>query len=117
MPRLDVYQNSDLKFQVQVKDEPFWIGRGSDCLVSLTDPLVSHRHAHLAPSAEGWEIRNEGRNGTRLNDKPLGGTARLNFGDRIYIGPYAIVFVSSFSEPLRGDPGGPTETPGRTGGR
>jgi len=113
MPRLDVYLDSDLVFQIQMKDEAFWIGRGSDCLVSLNDPQVSHRHAHLSPGGEGWQIRNEGRNGTRLNANQLTDRAPLKYGDRIYIGKYAMVFQNSDAPALRADLDTPTSTSNR----
>jgi len=113
MPRLDIYLNADLLFQVQVKPEAFWIGRGNDCLVSLHDDEVSHRHAHVVPMAGGWTVRNEGRNGTRLNASALTGTSPLVFGDRLYIGCYAIVFQDAETEALRASMDGPTRSSDR----
>ena len=92
MPRLDLYQFGQLRVQVRVNEEPIWVGRGSDCQISLNDPEISRRHAQISWRDGHWEIRNEGRNGTRLNARLLEGPAALQFGDRIYLGAHAIVF-------------------------
>jgi pSer/pThr/pTyr-binding forkhead associated (FHA) protein len=66
-----------------------WIGRDPNCLICLNDGLVSARHARLFFEAGRWHIADdESRNGTRLNDAPLGAAAAvaLNDGDQITIG-------------------------------
>jgi pSer/pThr/pTyr-binding forkhead associated (FHA) protein len=101
MPRLDVYSNSELLLQVKVKDVPVSIGRGSDCDISLNDSCVSRRHAEVRPVEGGWEVRSEGRNGTRLNTGQVVDAAPLAFGDRLYLGSYALVFQSDDAPVLK----------------
>jgi two-component system, NtrC family, response regulator HydG len=44
------------------------IGRGTDCHISLPDPLCSRVHATLSFEADGWVVRDaESRNGTHVN--------------------------------------------------
>ena len=101
MPRLDVYFNSELLLQVKVKDTPLWIGRGSDCDISLNDSCVSRRHAEVRPVEGGWEVHSEGRNGTRLNTAQVAGPVPLAFGDRLYVGTHALVFQSDDAPVLK----------------
>src|SRR6478672_918105 len=48
------------------------IGRGTDCHISLPDPLCSRVHAILKCTADGWTIRDaESRNGTLVNGQKI----------------------------------------------
>ncbi|HEX7253324.1 MAG TPA: FHA domain-containing protein [Thermoanaerobaculia bacterium] len=69
------------------------IGRDYDSLVRIDSPRVSRRHARITIEDGRVHLEDLGsRNGTRLNDKPVGGTSRLADGDRISIGSYLLVF-------------------------
>ena len=92
MPRLDIYHNFKLLLQVQLNQDGLSIGRGKDCQVSLNDPEISRCHARIGRNGDAWEIRNEGRNGTRLNGSPVTTPTPLSFGDRLYLGRHAVVF-------------------------
>jgi two-component system, NtrC family, response regulator HydG len=48
------------------------IGRGTDCHISLPDPLCSRVHAKLACTSDGWVIRDaDSRNGTLVNGQKI----------------------------------------------
>src|SRR5687768_3637097 len=48
------------------------IGRGTDCHISLPDPLCSRVHATLTCTPDGWVIRDaESRNGTIVNGQKI----------------------------------------------
>jgi len=48
------------------------IGRGTDCHISLPDPLCSRVHATLTFTSDGWIIRDaESRNGTMVNGQKI----------------------------------------------
>jgi pSer/pThr/pTyr-binding forkhead associated (FHA) protein len=54
---------------------------------------VSRRHARITIENGSVHLEDLGsRNGTRLNDKPVGGASPLADGDRISIGSYLLVF-------------------------
>ena len=44
------------------------LGRGSDCQVSVPDPMCSRVHAKIHYAGDGWVVRDaESRNGTNVN--------------------------------------------------
>lgn len=70
------------------------IGRGDDCVVKLVSSLVSRHHARVTCDEEQTLIEDLGsRNGTRVNSTFVEVPRPLNHGDRIQIGPYALVFA------------------------
>ena len=102
MPRFDIYKNGLLLLQAKFADDEFvWIGRGGDCQISLNDIEISRKHVVIHRTGEAWEIRNEGRNGTRLNSERLQEPASLHYGDRIYLGNHALVFQSDEAPVLK----------------
>lgn len=69
------------------------IGRDTDALVRIDGPRVSRRHARITIESGRVHLEDLGsRNGTRLNDNPVGGASPLADGDRISIGSYLLVF-------------------------
>lgn len=63
------------------------IGRGLSCPIRFNDHSVSRKHIKLTISTDGVGLRDLGsRNGTKLNDTPLQGTATLHDRDIVQIG-------------------------------
>ena len=78
--------------RLDVRDE-LVIGREKADLL-LDDPEVSRQHACLRLSSGGLLIEDLGsRNGTRVNDRPIGEARRLADGDVILIGETRMVVV------------------------
>ncbi|MBI2703573.1 MAG: ATP-binding cassette domain-containing protein [Mycobacterium sp.] len=70
-----------------------WVGRAEDCDVVVSDVLASRRHAYLAPTALGTEIRdNHSINGTFVNGIRVG-SAVLSDGDVVTIGNVDLTFT------------------------
>ncbi|RUP05136.1 MAG: ATP-binding cassette domain-containing protein [Mycobacterium sp.] len=70
-----------------------WIGRAEDCDIVVSDVLASRRHAYLAPTALGTEIRdNHSINGTFVNGIRVG-SAVLSDGDVVTIGNIDLTFT------------------------
>src|SRR5690348_4935542 len=73
------------------------IGRGGGApepgALLLDDPLVSGRHARIAPAGSGFELTDLGsKNGTFLDGQRLSGPGLLADGARIFVGNHAFVF-------------------------
>ncbi|QLL08458.1 ATP-binding cassette domain-containing protein [Mycobacterium vicinigordonae] len=72
-----------------------WIGRAEECDVVARDVLVSRRHAYLAPTPIGIEIRdNNSINGTFVNGIRVG-SAILSEGDVVTIGNVDLLFTGA----------------------
>jgi type VI secretion system protein ImpI len=78
------------------------LGRGADCDWQVPDPrrLVSKHHCTIERDREGFVLRDQSANGSRVDGSPLreGDTARLRDGSRIEFGGLA------FSVRLSGEP-------------
>ncbi len=86
-----------------------WIGRAGDCDIVVSDVLASRRHAYLAPTALGTEIRdNHSINGTFVNGIRVG-SAVLSDGDVVTIGNVDLTFTGGTLVPR-------TEAASRAGG-
>ncbi len=71
------------------------IGRGSDCTVTIDDPMMSREHLRIVLSGDAPRVEDlHSRNGTLLNGRAMGGAAPLEDGDRLRIGTQELVFVS-----------------------
>jgi adenylate cyclase len=70
------------------------IGRAPSNAVVLNDERVSRRHAIIQAQEQGesWLADLGSSNGTYLNGRRLSEPARLADGDRIEVGPFALVF-------------------------
>lgn len=99
------------------------IGRDSDCVIRLDDPLVSRHHAHLQVAADTATIQDLGsRNGIRVNGLRVSNSQELEPGDQLRIGAVELLLVSG-ARPLSnattaknasdGDPGEPLMLLGR----
>jgi len=64
------------------------IGRaGESNDIVLSDPLVSRRHVRLSKGTEGWCIEDlDSRHGTRVDGRPLRGSATLGLGSGVQVG-------------------------------
>ncbi len=80
------------------------IGRGTDCHISLPDPLCSRIHATMACGSDGWIIRDaESRNGTLVNGQKID-EARVIDGSTIRVGASEFEFHESEEPPTaKGD--------------
>jgi pSer/pThr/pTyr-binding forkhead associated (FHA) protein len=64
------------------------VGRGEQCHVRPTSPLVSERHCAMLEREDGIFLRDlESRAGTFLNDRRLRGEIELREGDLLRVGP------------------------------
>ncbi len=71
------------------------IGRDSDCVIRLNDPLCSRVHAIIALENGAWHIRDAGsRNGTFVNDQKID-DAVLADGNNVRIGSIEFEFHTS----------------------
>jgi hypothetical protein len=78
---------------VAMDGHPVTIGRASDADVVIADPLVSRRHARLAPRGGRLVLEDLGStNGTRVNDQVVK-EAVVAPGDRIHVGATRIEIV------------------------
>jgi ABC transport system ATP-binding/permease protein len=76
-------------------DVPLTIGRSEECGLVLDDPLVSRRHARLAPLQDGWELVDLGSfNGTFVNGKRIQ-RQRLERHDLVGIGSAQLRFTGT----------------------
>jgi hypothetical protein len=90
------------------------IGRAKGVSIRLSDPLVSGRHARVAPDGDDVSVEDLGStNGTFLNGAQLSAQAVLSNGDRIRVGESEFVFESV---PAVAPPAAPTEPPPEVGG-
>jgi len=80
------------------------VGRGTDCHISLPDPLCSRVHATLTCTPDGWVIRdNQSRNGTLVNGQKID-EATIVDGNMIRVGSAEFEFHESEEPPTaKGD--------------
>jgi Nif-specific regulatory protein len=87
------------------------IGRGTDCHISLPDPLCSRIHATLTCTNDGWVITDaESRNGTQVNGQKID-EATIVDGNTIKVGSNEFEFHESEEPPTaKGDDPRQTQT-------
>ncbi len=80
------------------------IGRGTDCHISIPDPISSREHATISRQEEVWSIRDmDSRNGTSVNGQKID-EARLADGNTLRIGGTEFEFHESEEPPTaKGD--------------
>lgn len=80
------------------------IGRGTDCHISIPDPISSREHAVLVRRDDAWVIRDvKSRNGTSVNGQKID-EARLADGNTIRIGMTEFEFHETEEPPTaKGD--------------
>ena len=70
------------------------IGRGTDCHITVPDPISSRVHAALSRENDAWIVRDcDSRNGTVVNGKPTE-EALLQDEDIIEVGDSKIKFIA-----------------------
>lgn len=81
------------------------IGRGTECLIMLTDPLCSRVHAVVFRDAGVWRVRDAGsRNGCYVNDQKTDDAA-LADGHHLRVGSTEFSFHQSEQPPTAGSTG------------
>ena len=80
------------------------IGRGTDCHITLPDPLCSRVHATLTATMDGWVIQDaDSRNGTLVNGQKID-EATVVDGHKIRVGAHEFEFHESEEPPTaKGD--------------
>jgi hypothetical protein len=64
------------------------IGRSSDCVVVVADPVVSGKHAAITSRGDRWWVEDLGStNGTQVNDQYVSAPVAVGVGDEIQVGP------------------------------
>ena len=64
------------------------IGRASENLVVVADPVVSARHAAITARGDRWFVEDLGStNGTQVNDRWVSAPVAVAVGDEIQVGP------------------------------
>ena len=86
MPRIDLFRNGILEFQVVVGHEPLRVGRGERCDIRVNDRTVSRVHALIIPAGDTCLIRDLSMNGTWVNGERMDGERKPMPGDRIHMG-------------------------------
>lgn len=72
--------------QWAVDDDPFIIGRGSDCNIVLPERQVSRHHVKITQDNGNYLLHDlKSKNGTHLNGVQVTGVAALSDGDEIQI--------------------------------
>lgn len=78
-----------------LEKSPVRIGRGADNQIVLEGDSVSRRHCHFDRRQGAWHIVDDGStNGTFLNEEQVKGSATLNNGDRVKVGPTILKYLS-----------------------
>ena len=63
------------------------IGRSSSNFIQTLDEKASRTHCQVRPSIDGLAVKDmDSRNGTLVNDQPIGGPSVLDDGDEIRVG-------------------------------
>ncbi|MDZ4657800.1 MAG: FHA domain-containing protein, partial [Bythopirellula sp.] len=79
------------------------LGRGTDCHITVPDPMCSRVHAIISYEDDGWVVRDQqSRNGTLVNGQKIDQEATLGDGHTLQIGSYAFDFHLS-DEPATAD--------------
>jgi two-component system, NtrC family, response regulator HydG len=69
------------------------LGRGTDCHISVPDPMCSRVHAIITYEDDGWVVRDQhSRNGTLVNGQKIDHEATLGDGHELQIGSYQFDF-------------------------
>lgn len=72
---------------VPLDGQPVTLGRAPSMTVQLDDAFVSDEHALIAPTDDGWAVRDLGStNGTYVNGAKVTQPTRLSAGDQLRLG-------------------------------
>jgi pilus assembly protein CpaF len=91
---IDDGKGEQRRIEVEVREEPVWLGRDGTCNVVLPAPQVSRRHISLKLQGRHLEVEDHSANGTRVDDSVLRGEARRLGPGRcsMRLGPYTVSF-------------------------
>ncbi len=91
---LVVLYGPDLGKRVPLGDEPFYIGRSSECDLTLDQETISRRHTKITVTPTGHQVEDMGStNGTLVNDELIS-LRPLENGDRIAIGRSILKYLT-----------------------
>ncbi len=77
---------------VSLKNRSVVLGRDEDATLRLEAPIISRHHATIDSNAQGqYVIHDHSTNGVFVNDQKVQGSAIINNGDSIRLGPYTFV--------------------------
>ena len=82
-----------------VPDEGLVIGRDAGCDVVVPRNEVSRRHAELAPTEDGYVVRDTSSNGVYVNGERIQGSHRLSRADVIRVGGEEFRFYADVLNP------------------
>ncbi len=87
---------------ITVPGTQFLIGRGPQCQLRPSSPLVSHRHCALMIRGEKLFIRDlVSTNGTFVNEAQIQGEIELEHGDKISVGALHFAVVIEQTAPVQ----------------
>ena len=102
---LELMRDEQVVRVFSVDDTRCTLGRDLSNRWVLADPNVSGHHAVIERSDDGVWVRDLGStNGTFVNDAPLDGRRRLAHGDRLRLGPEAVLRVRQVGAESTGFP-------------
>lgn len=89
------YKEGTIDLAFPLVDSGTLIGRDAGCLVQLTDPRISKRHALIKHEANDWIIEDLGsKNGTTVNGEQLEKPCRIDDGYMVSFGPMEFEFTT-----------------------
>lgn len=92
MPSVLVTAGALFGARIPLPDEAS-IGRLATSTIQLPSTQISRNHARIYREGDGWHLEDLGsRNGTRLDQAPLRGSAQLSPGAVIHLGEISLIF-------------------------
>lgn len=86
--------------QCELRRGSLLIGRGTECELSLEDPLVSRLHARIHVDAEGVKVEDlYSTNGVYLNGERIMHARLMHAGDRLFVGNHEVTFQEIRTDP------------------
>jgi phosphoserine phosphatase RsbU/P len=112
MPALELATPDGARRMVVLDRDRLTIGRSKENDIFLPDRWLSRRHAEIRQGTDGYYVVDLGsKNGTLVNNVPIGERLRLRAGDVILLGEHALTF-SGEAEARGPDPEPDTEPVG-----
>lgn len=88
------------------------VGRGTECDLTLEDPLVSRLHARIHLDPEGVKAEDlYSTNGVYLNGERITHARLVHTGDRLFVGSHEVTFVPLPPDPARAPSVPPSSVP------
>ena len=85
-------------FEREITGQEALLGRSEECHVVVPDRAVSRRHARLFLDQGSWYVEDVGsRGGTRLNESPVDGRAKVAPGDEVAVGQSVVTLLGGES--------------------